>query len=153
MLPWPVGLWRLLIFKGENSADVILQNVLVTLSYVRTICFRLGMFLSITKLYSLIPVWMTLMLAQGHRVMRKLKLVQSFVVKLHEATQMLWIIDSVREVIVEKSCNYGKYGSLEHLLFFSFLFLSIAAFLTGTIDLYHFWSFSIPWPWLKVINW
>ena len=30
------------------------------------ICFKLGMVLNTAKLYSLIPVWMTLMIIQGH---------------------------------------------------------------------------------------
>ena len=45
------------------------------------ICFKLGMMLNTTKLYSLIPVWMTLMFTQGHMVTGKLELVQSFCFK------------------------------------------------------------------------
>ena len=43
-----------------------------------SICFKLGMMLDMTKLYSLIPVWLTLILVKGHRVMGKLELVKSF---------------------------------------------------------------------------
>ena len=42
-----------------------------------------------------------------------------FVVKLHEATRMLDVVDYVREMTKRKSCKYGKYGSFEHLLFCS----------------------------------
>ena len=45
------------------------------------ICFKIGMMLKTTKLYSLIPVWMTLMFTQGDRVTEKLELVQSFCCK------------------------------------------------------------------------
>ena len=42
------------------------------------------------------------------------------VVKLHEATEMFVMVDYVREMAMEKSCKYGKYGSFEHLLFLFF---------------------------------
>ena len=38
------------------------------------ICFKLGMMLDTTRLYSFIPAWMTLMFTQGHRFTRKLEL-------------------------------------------------------------------------------
>ena len=82
------------------------------------IYFKFSMMLNMTKLYSLIPVWMTLMFSQGHKVAEKLKLVQyKAVVKLHEATGMFVMVDYVREVTVKKSCKCGEYGSFEHLLF------------------------------------
>ena len=42
------------------------------------ICFKLGMTLNATKLYSLITVWMTLMFTQGDMIKGKLELVWSF---------------------------------------------------------------------------
>ena len=45
-------------------------------------CFKLGMMLSATKFYGLIPVWMTLISTQGHSVMGKLELEQSFCCKM-----------------------------------------------------------------------
>ena len=39
------------------------------------------------------------------------------VVKLHEATQMLVMVDYVREMTAKKSGRYGRYISFEHLLF------------------------------------
>ena len=48
------------------------------------------MMLETTKLFTLIPVQMTLMFNLGHRVMGNLELLQSVLtfVKLHEATRM-----------------------------------------------------------------
>ena len=46
------------------------------------ICFRLGMMLNTTKVCCFIPVWMTLIFTQGHRVMGKVDLVQSFCCKV-----------------------------------------------------------------------
>ena len=45
------------------------------------ICFRLGVVLNTTKLYHLIPVWMTLMVTQGHRLTGRVEFVQSFCCK------------------------------------------------------------------------
>ena len=55
------------------------------------ISFELGMMLNTTDLYSLIPVWMTLMVTQGHRVAGKLEIVQSFWCKasIHEAVVLV----------------------------------------------------------------
>ena len=41
---------------------------------------------------------------------------------LHEATQMLVMVDYVRKMTVKKSCKNGKYGSLEHFIYW-FLFV------------------------------
>ena len=46
-----------------------------------TICFKFGMMLGISELYSLSPFWMTLMFTQGDRVSWKLKLLQLFCCK------------------------------------------------------------------------
>ena len=46
------------------------------------ICFKLGMMLFATELHSLIPVWITLIVTQGHRVMGKLEFKHSFLSKI-----------------------------------------------------------------------
>ena len=61
------------------------MNICLALSSEDTyelICFKLGMLLNATILYSLIPVWMTLMVTQGHMVKGNLELVQSFCCKV-----------------------------------------------------------------------
>ena len=71
MLPQPVGLLKFMlnlflqvVFKGENSADVILLydyafNVVMCWDTCLPICFKLGIMLDTTKFYSLIP-WSSL---------------------------------------------------------------------------------------------
>ena len=76
----------------------------------RLICFKLGMVLDMTKLCSLIPVWMILMFPQVHRVLGKLDLVQSFCWKFACSDSYVhdgWICEGYdcEEVL------YGEYGS------------------------------------------
>ena len=59
-----------------------------------------------------------------------------YVVKLIEATQNN-MIDYVREMTVKKSCNFGKYGLFEHLLFLFLAYVTLLYFLTIFSDLYH----------------
>ena len=80
------------------------------------ICFKLGVMLDMTRLDSLIPVWMTLMFTQGHRIMGKLELWQSFCCKC------LWRLDDVREMTEEVLCD--EYEPFEHLLFLYYVFLN-----------------------------
>ena len=48
-------------------------------TFVNILCVKLGMMLDTGTLYSLCPVWMTLTLfTQGHRLMGKIELLQSF---------------------------------------------------------------------------
>ena len=116
MLPQPVGFMKVVlilflffhvIFTGENSADVTFMkymfNIVVS-GHLWTDLFQTCMRLDTCKLYSLIPVRMTLMFSQGHRVTGKVELVQSFCCELHEATQIFMMIDYVREMTVKKSC-------------------------------------------------
>ena len=74
------------IFKGENSADLIFMKYTFNISVCRETCeptcFKLSMVLDTTELYSLIPVLMTLMFTQGHRVMGKLEIMQLFYCKV-----------------------------------------------------------------------
>ena len=46
------------------------------------ICFKLRMMLNMTKLYSLMPEWLTLMFTQGHRVTGNVERVLSFCCKV-----------------------------------------------------------------------
>ena len=57
-------------------------NIIMCQDTCERICFKLGMMLNTTKLYTLIPVSITLVFTQGHRVTGKLELVQSFCFKL-----------------------------------------------------------------------
>ena len=62
------------LLKRENSADMNLWNICLTSSVSGHLCIHLFKIWHDVKLYSLIPVWMTFMFAQGHRVMNKLEL-------------------------------------------------------------------------------
>ena len=77
-----------------------------------SVCFKLDVMLN-TKLNSLIPVSMTLMYTQGHRILRKLELVLSFCCKI------AWSNWNVHDGWLWKGgdSKCGKYGSLEHLFF------------------------------------
>ena len=53
--------------------------------------------------------------------MGKLDLMQSFCCKLHQATQMLMMVDNHgSEMNSKKFCKDGEYGPFEHLLFLFF---------------------------------
>ena len=100
--------WR--DFMRYTFSVVLCQNT------CKPICFKLGRILGTTKLYSLTPVWVTLMFIQGHRVRGKLALVQSFCCKDAWSSWNAhggWLC---KEDNCEEALN-GKYGSLKHLLF------------------------------------
>ena len=82
---------------------------------------------------------MSLMFTQAHMVMGNINLCNHCVVKLHEATQVFMMVDYVREMTVRRSCKYGEYGSLKHMLFLlsSFLsfLLSLSSFLLSLSSL------------------
>ena len=114
--------------KGENSAGMILWNIHLTPSS-EPICFKHSMMLNTTKLYSLIPVWMTLMLTQGHRVTGKVELVQSF------CRTVAWSNSNVhddwlREMAVKESCQYRKYISIDCVSICSSCFLFVCLFVS-----------------------
>ena len=76
-----------IIFKGKNSADfffflMYIINIVLCRDTCEPICFKLGMVLDTTTLYSLIPVCMALMFTQGHGGTGKLELVQSLCCKV-----------------------------------------------------------------------
>ena len=57
-------------------------NIVMLQDACERICFKLGMMLNTSKLYSLSPVWMTLVFTQGHRITGKLERVQWFCCKV-----------------------------------------------------------------------
>ena len=75
------------LFK-ENCAEVIIRSIYYMFIIVmckdtfEPIGFKLVMVLNSTELYSLIPVWTTLMFTHGHRVTGKIEVVQSFCYKV-----------------------------------------------------------------------
>ena len=86
------------------------------------VCFKLGIRLHTTELYSLIPVSMTLMFIQGHRVMGNPELVQYFCCKVVLGNSNVcggWLCHSKGddcEAVLSFKC--GEYGSFEHLFLF-----------------------------------
>ena len=84
-----VGLWKLMLNLFCTSVIQVREfcwrdfkksafNIVLCQDTCELICCNLGLMLNTAKLYSLIPVWMTLMFALDHRVTGKFKLVQSF---------------------------------------------------------------------------
>ena len=119
MLPQPVRLLNLLlharfgqgIFRGENSAEVILRSSCVR-TFCEPICFKLGVMLNSTKLYSLNDFqvhsgWQ----GYGKTSACAVILCNHSVVELHEAAQVFMMVDYVRDMTVKKSCKYGRNGS------------------------------------------
>ena len=89
MLPQHVSLWKFMLnlfctndIQGRELCwhDFMKYtfNVVICQDTCQSVFFKLGMMLNMTNVYSLIPVWMTLMFTQGHRAMLKLELVHSF---------------------------------------------------------------------------
>ena len=128
LLPQPAGLLKLMLnlfctitIQGRELCwcDFMkyMFNSVMCQDICEPICVILGMLLNTTKLYCLIPVWMTLMFTQGHRVRESWNLCSHCVVKLHEAAQLFMMVDYVRKMTVKKSCKYGEYGLFERLLF------------------------------------
>ena len=60
---WPFNI------QVREPTYVTLLDIIVCQGTFKLICLKFGVMLNTTKLYSLIPVWMTLMFTQGHRVM------------------------------------------------------------------------------------
>ena len=105
------------MFNKENSTQVILWNIAVTLACIWMLInhfFLRCMMLNTTNLFNLIPVWMTLTFNQGHRVMGKSR---AGAIKWHEVAWTFVMADYVREMRAKNVCKYGNYGSFEHLLF------------------------------------
>ena len=99
-------------------------NIVLCRNISETICFEAGTTLEKTRLYSLIPAWMTLCFTKGHRVTGKLQSMQSF------CCQVAWSDSNVHDdwLCKEYDCEevlYGEYGSFEHLLLLFCLFAVI----------------------------
>ena len=102
-----------ILFKGENCWHDFMKymfSIVVCWDTCELICFKLGLMLSATKLYSLVPDWMTMMFTQGHMVMGKLELGQSFCCKVAWSNSNL-MVDYVKEMTVKKFCKYGEYNN------------------------------------------
>ena len=110
----PVGLLKLLLkfvctstVQGRELCwhDFVTYttNIVQCQDTCELICFNVNLstMLNMTKLYSLIPVWMTLMYTQDHRVMGKYS---HSVEKLHEGSAVFMMVDYVRYMTVKKSC-------------------------------------------------
>ena len=93
VLPQPFGLLKLMlnIFCTNNiqGRELCCCNcvkytfhIILCQDTCEAICFKLDIMLNVTTLYSVIPVWMTLMFTQCHRVVGKLELVQSLCCKV-----------------------------------------------------------------------
>ena len=66
-----------MIFKGGNCWCVFIKctfNIVLFWDTCQLMCAKLSIMLSLSKLNSLIPVWLTLMFTHGHRATWKLEL-------------------------------------------------------------------------------
>ena len=52
--------------------------------------------------------------------MGELEPMHNCVVKVHEASQMLVMVDCVGEMTLKQSCKSDEYGSFQHVLFMVF---------------------------------
>ena len=103
MLPQPVGLFKLMLnwfctsdIQGRELCwhDFMkcTFNIILCQDTCESICYKLGMRLNATKLYSLIPVWMTWIFTEGHRLTGKLELVKSFCCKVAWSNSNWWCL-------------------------------------------------------------
>ena len=67
-----------------------------------------GILLSLVGVVNLILFYLVHLIFKGEN--------PTFKISLRRATQMLVMVDYVREMAGKKSCKYGEYGSFEHLL-------------------------------------
>ena len=113
MLPQPGGLLKLMLnlfcinIIEERElcwCDFVkyMNNIVLCCDTCEPICFKLGV-LDMTILCSLIPAWMNLMFAQGHRSCDRQTLGSHSVEKLHEASQKFMMVDCVKEMTVKES--------------------------------------------------
>ena len=140
MLPHPVGLLKLMLnlvctCKGMNSADG--TNIFLCWGTCESICFKLGTMLDTTKLNTLIPIWMTLLFTQGHRVMAKPEFVQLLIglldsfgfvqsvrVPTHRRGHTIgWIVHRadqsvVKAVVINQTLPFDNFCPLFHLHLF-----------------------------------
>ena len=137
-----------------------MTNIVQSQDTCESICFEFGMMLDMTKFYSSVSLWMTLMLTQGHRVKGKLELVQSFCCKVAWSNLNVhddWVCkgNDCEEVLK------GKYGLFEHLLFLVVFFSCVlcVCFLVShlhllipesVVDVFSIWTLyviTVYWLW------
>ena len=116
LLRQPVGLFKLMLnwFYTSNIqrrelcwCDLMKSTFKIVIRDTgELICFNVDMTLNTSSLFSLIPVWMTLMFTQGGSVMGKVELVQSFCCKVAWSNSDVHD-DYVGKVTVKKSCKWG----------------------------------------------
>ena len=109
-----VGLMKLIlcpvwsIFKGENTAEMIWWkevNVGLYSDMYRLISFKFGMMIDTTKLYRLIPLWMTSTVTESHIYMRMQKLLHSFSQKF--LCSFGWNLECYNDLLVcSRSCFF-----------------------------------------------
>ena len=92
-------------------------NIVMCQDTCERIYFKLGLILDTAKLYSLILVWKTVMFTEGHRVRRKVELVQSFCCKV------AWISSNVHDGWLYKGGDYEEVLSCEYCSTFLPLYL------------------------------
>ena len=136
MLSEPIGLLKLMLnlfymsnIQGRELCwhDFMKYMINIVLCWdTCELCFKLGMMLDMSKLYGLIPVWMSVMLTQDHRVTGKLEILQSFCCKV--AWSNLIVFDGWFCKGDDSEVQYGKHGSQygthrssEHLLLFCWM--------------------------------
>ena len=126
LLPQSVGLLKLLsyLFCTSNILErelcrhdfiKYMINIVLCQGPCELIWFKLGVMLDTTNLYSVIPVWMSLMFTQGHRVTGKLELVQSFCCGIAWSNSIIHDCWLCKEDDFEETL-YGKYGSFALLV-------------------------------------
>ena len=153
LLPQPVGLLKpiLNIFctstvQRKEICWCDFTKYMINIVMWTDLC-QTGLVLDMTALYSLIPVWMTLMFTQGHRVTKKLELVLSFCCKVEQSNSNIhdgWLCkeDDCEEAL------YGEYGSFVHFkgsgeewYISSMLYSQDIQFWSTTLDLlFLFWK-------------
>ena len=123
-----IYVWVITIQRKEHFLCDFVKNVFkidLGSDTYEQIFFKLNMMIDTTKLYILIPMWMTLVFKQGDIVMRKWNFCSHSNIKWREITQTFAMIDCLREITAEKFCKYYKFGLFEHFLFlfyFTFIF-------------------------------
>ena len=108
--------------------DILLYifNILLHQDTWERICFKFGIMIDITKLMS--PVWIALILIQGHKVKGKLEHTSSFCCKVAWSNPDLYNGWLCWGDDFKKPCKCGEYGSSEHLLFLFLVLYLLSCF-------------------------
>ena len=81
----------------------------------KQISFKLGLMIDTTIWYQCEWPWPSQMVTW---IWKRLNFCNQSVVKWHEVSQSLTVIDYVREMATKKSCKWDEYGSFEHFFFY-----------------------------------